>query len=103
MLVTGPHNASLTVTPPSTGGPFAHYDVAACLSTSPSDCFTARCTPSGPGACMVAVGAAECLPPATNCLRAETSYTLTATASKQDGTKSLPSAPPTVVTTPSHR
>ena len=100
--MTGPHNVSLTVTPPSAGGPFAHYDVSACLSASPTDCFTTRCTPSGPGACAVAVGAADCLPPATNCLRAEASYFATATATSQAGATSMPTAAAVNFTTPSH-
>ena len=102
--MTGPHNASLTVTPPSAGGPFSAYNVTACLAASPADCFTMLCTPAAPGAgpCTVDVGAASCLMPATNCLRAETAYAATAVAISQAGVDSLPSSPPAAFTTPKH-
>lgn len=102
MTVSGPHNASLTVTPPAAGAPWAQYNITICLSALPTDCFEKQCTASGTTPCTVDVNDGSCLSPATTCLRAETEYTATATATNQAGVVSLASSP-TNFTTPGHR
>lgn len=105
VVPTGPHNASLTVTPPAVGGPFSVHNITVCIaaSSSPADCFTTQCTPAGAGACTVDVGAASCAALATNCLRANTTYAATALAVSQSGAASLASAPAATFTTPLYR
>ena len=104
VAVTGPHSANLTVTPPAYGDPFDHYDVKICLKSDATACFTVACPAAAANAATTCTTtAAECLPPATNCLRAETKYTAVATAVKADSTTSLESSPADEFETPSHR
>lgn len=87
---TGPNSANIVVTPPAAGGPFASFNLTICIAGT-TDCFTQSCPASGGTNTTCPISAPGCADTATDCLRAETNYTVTAVAINFDGDVSLPS------------
>ena len=86
---TGPNSADIVVTPPASGGPFDHFELTICIAGT-GDCFTQQCPASG-GATTCPISTPGCADTATNCLRANTTYTVSTVAVRPDGQVSLPS------------
>ena len=84
---TGPTEAEISVNAPTVGGPCAKYALRVCpVANTPAGCFDRDCGPP-----VQATGTTTC-PPLTG-LTAGTSYTVTATCVKADGSKGPTSAP----------
>lgn len=90
----------MIVTPPSLGGPFDYLNLTICV-TGTEICFVHQCSPVDFPTSNCTVTADDCANDATDCLRAETSYTVTAIAVRPDGQTSLVS-PVASFETPQH-
>lgn len=87
---TGPNSADIVVTPPSVGGPFDRFELTICIEGT-TDCFTSICPASADATTTCPVSTPGCSDTATDCLRAETRYTVRTVAITPNGDVSLPS------------
>ena len=88
---TGPNSADIVVTPPALGGPFDHFELTICIAGT-SDCFTQQCPAAQDGGTTTCpINTPGCADTATDCLRANTTYTVSTVAVTPDGQTSLPS------------
>lgn len=88
---TGPNTANIVVTPPDAGGPYVRFELTICIEGT-TNCFKQNCSATaGAPTTTCPISTPGCADTATDCLRAETTYTVTAVAITDTGAVSLPS------------